>query len=116
MMGEYGRASRAPIISVAIVVVAEIAMIAAAAIHAAAGVVVVVVIVTIRVAPSRSWVDGLHRDLRSGLGCGVEGLSPGVILCPELYSGLHGDLGLLGKAVATVGWRGATVAGGRSMI
>lgn len=90
-------------------------MAAAAAVHAAAHVVVVVVI-AVEVAPVRSWVDGLYRDLGSGLGCGVKGLSPGIVFCPELHSGLHGDLGLLGKAVATVGGRGAAVAWGRRVI
>lgn len=113
MMGEGGRTSRSPITSGPTVVVVEIAVIAAAA-PAAAGVAAVIVVVG--VAPSWRWVDGLHRDLGSGLGCGVEGLSPGVVLCPELHRGLHGDLGLLGKAVAAVGGRGAAVARGRRAI
>lgn len=114
VMGEGGRTSRSPITSgSAVVVVAEIAVAAAAA-PATAGVAAVIVVV--RVAPSRSRVDGLHGDLGSGLGRGVEGLSPGVILCPELHRGLHGDLGLLGKAVAAVGRRGAAVAWGRRTI
>lgn len=99
MMGEGGRTSRSPITPTPTVVVIEIAMIAAAA-PATAGVAVVIVIVG--VAPGRSRVDGLHGDLGSGLSCGVEGLSPGVVLCPELHCGLHGDLGLLGKAMAAV--------------
>lgn len=64
------------------------------------------------VAPGGRSVDGLHRDLRPGLGGGVEDLSSGVVLCPQLHRGLHGDLGLLGEAVAAVGRRGAAVAGG----
>lgn len=76
MMGEGGRTSRSPVASAPTVVVVEIA----AGAPASAGVAAVIVI--IRVASSRSWVDGLHRDLGSGLGCGVEGLSPGVVLCP----------------------------------
>lgn len=113
VMGEGGRASRSPITSAPAVVVVEIAVIAAAA-SAAAG--VAAVIVAVGVAPRRCWVDGLHRDLGSGLGGGVEGLSAGVVLCPQLHCGLHGDLGLLGKAVAAVGGRGAAVARGRRAI
>lgn len=77
---------------------------------------VAAVIVTGRVAPGGNRVDGLHGDLGSGLGCGVESLSPRVVLCPELHGGLHGDLGLLGKAVAAVGGRGAAVARGRCAV
>lgn len=106
MMGEAGRTSRSPVASAPAVVVVEIAVIAAVA----------AVIVVVRVAPSWSWVHGLHRDLGSRLGRGVEGLSPGVVLCPELHCGLHGDLGLLGKAVAAVGGRGAAVARGRRAV
>lgn len=113
MVGEGGRRSRSPISSATIVVV-EIAVVAAAAAPAAAGVAAVIVIVG--VAPRWSGVDGLHRDLGSGLSRGVEGLSPGVVLCPELNCRLHGDLGLLGKAMAAVGRRGATVARGRRAI
>lgn len=113
MMGEGGRTSRSPIASAPTVVVVEIAMIAAAAPATAC---VAAVIVVVRVAPSWSWVHGLHRDLRSGLGRGVEGLSPGVVLCPELHRGLHGDLGLLGKAMAAVRRRGAAVVRGRRVI
>lgn len=91
-------------------------MIAAAAPAAPATTGVAAVIVIVRVAPSWSWIDGLHRDLGSGLSCGVKGLSPGVVLCPELHCGLHGDLGLLGKAMAAVGGRGAAVAWGRRAI
>lgn len=112
-MGEGGRASRSPISSATtVVVVVEIAMIAAVVVTAG----VAAVIFVVGVAPRRRCVDGLHRDLGAGLGCGVESLSPGVILCPELYRGLHGDLGLLGKAMAAVGWRGAAVAWGRRAI
>lgn len=117
MVGEGGRTSRSPISSattVVVVVVVEIAVIAAAAAPAAAGVAAVIVVVG--VAPSRSCVDGLHRDLGSGFGCGVEGLSPGVVLCPELNCRLHGDLGLLGEAMAAVRRRRAAVAWGRCAI
>lgn len=110
MMGEAGRAS---ITSHATVVVVEIAA-AAAAVPRATGAAAVIVIV--RVTSSWSWVHRLHRDLGPGLSSGVEGLSSGVILCPELHCGLHSDLGLLGKAVAAVGGRGAAVARGRSAI
>lgn len=113
MMGEAGRTSRSTVTPAPTVVVVEVAMIAAAA-PASSGVAAVIVIV--RVAPGRSGVDGLHRNLGSGLSCGVKGLSSGVILCPELHSGLHGDLRLLRKAMAAVGRRGAAVAWGRSAI
>lgn len=112
MMGESGGTSRSTVASAPAVVVVQIAPIAAAA-PAPVGVAAVIVI---RVAPCRSWIDGLHGDLGSGLGCGVEGLSAGVILCPELHCGLHGDFRLLGKAMAAVGRRRATVAWGRSTI
>lgn len=84
-----------------------VAEVAAAAVHAAsADVVVVVEVVTAVVAPRLNRVDRLHRDLRPGLGRGVEGLRAGVVFCPELHCGLHGDLGLLGEAVAAVArWR-----------
>ena len=116
MMGEGGRAARrsappAAAAGVVVVVVAEIAVAAAAAAH-----VVVVVIIAVEVAPVRGRVDGLHRDLGSGLGRSVEGLGPGVVLRPELHGGLHGDLGLLGEAVAAVGGRGAAVTRGRRVI
>ncbi len=113
MMSEGSRTSRSSITPAPTVVVIEVAMIAAAA-PAAAGVAAVIVVVL--VTPGRSWVDGLHGDLRSGLGCRVEGLSPGVVLCPELHCRLHGDLGLLGEAMAAVGGRGAAVAWGRCAI
>lgn len=45
-----------------------------------------------------------------GLGCGVVGLCSGVVLGAQLYSGLHGDLGVLGEAVAAVGGRRAVAA------
>lgn len=106
MVGEGGRRSRSPVSSATIVVV-EIAVVAAAA---------AAVIVIVGVAPRWSGVDGLHRDLGSGLGRGVEGLSPGVVLGPELNCRLHGDLGLLGKAMAAVGRRGATVTRGRCAV
>lgn len=50
--------------------------------------------------------DGLHGDLRAWLGGGVVHVRVGVILCAELYCGLHGDLGFVGEAVAAVGGRG----------
>lgn len=105
MMGEAGRTSRPPIIQApTVVVVADVGVIAAT------------VILVVTVGPSRSWVDGLHRDLGSGLSCGVEGLSSGVVLRPELHCGLHSDLGLLSKTMATVGRRGTAVAWGRHVI
>lgn len=108
MMGEGGRTPRSSITSAAAVVVVEIAVVAAAGVAA--------VIVVAGVSPGSGRVDGLHRDLGSGLSRGVEDLSPGVVFGPELHCGLHGDLGLLGKAVAAVGWRRAAVAGGRRAI
>lgn len=113
-IGERCRASRSPIstaAAVVVVVVVEIAMIAAVV---TAGVAAVIFVTG--VAPSRRRVDGLHRDLGTGLGCCVESLSPRVILCPELYCRLHGDLSLLGKAVAAIGWRWAAVTWGRCAI
>lgn len=113
MMGEGGRTSRPPIASApTVVVVVEIAVGAPAA--ATAGVAAVIVVV--RVTPRWSCVHGLHRDLRTWLSRGVEGLGPGVVLCPELHRGLHGDLRLLGKAMAAVGGRGAAVVWGRRVI
>lgn len=106
MMGKGGRTSRPPISSAPAVVVVEVAVIATTA----------AVKVVVRVAPSRSGVHRLHRDLGSGLSCGVKGLSPGIVLCPELHRGLHGDLSLLGKAMAAVGGRGAAVTWGRCAI
>lgn len=103
MMGEGGRTPRSTITSATAVAVVEIAVVAG-------------VIVVAGVSPGSGHVDGLHRDLGSGLGRGVEDLSPGVVLGPELHRGLHGDLGLLGKAVAAVGRRRAAVAGGRRAI
>lgn len=97
MMGKGGRTPRSPVPS-------------------APAAVVVVAAAVIVIAPRRSWVHGLHRDLGSGLGRRVEDLSPGVVLRPELHRGLHGDLGLLGKAVAAVGGRGAAVARGRRAV
>lgn len=113
VMGKAGGTSRSPISSAAAVVVVEIAVIAAAAPAAAR---TAAVIFTVWVASSRSWVDGLNRDLGSGLSCGVECLSSGVVLSPELHCGLHGDLGLLSKAMAAVGGRGAAVAWRRCAI
>lgn len=95
MMGVGGGTSRSHI-SPTTVIVVEIVMIAAATAAVAAVKVI-------------GRIDGLHRDLGPGLGCGVEGLCPWVILGSELNSRLHGDLGLLGKAVAAVGWRGTAV-------
>lgn len=49
--------------------------------------------------------DRLHRDLGEWLGGCVVHMRVGVILCAELHRGLHGDLRLVGKAVAAVrGW------------
>lgn len=98
MMGVGGGASRSHISPTAVIVVEIVVIAAAAASARIAGVKVI------------GRIDGLHRDLGPGLGCGVEGLRPRVVLGSELNSGLHGDLGLLGKAVAAVGWRGAAVA------
>lgn len=95
MMGVGGGTSRSNI-SPTTVIVVEIVMIAAAT----TGIAAVKVI---------GRIDGLHGDLGPGLGCGVEGLCPWVVLGSELNSRLHGDLGLLGKAVAVVGWRGTAV-------
>lgn len=95
MMGVGGGTLRSHISPTAVVVV-EIVMIAAAS----AGIAAIKVI---------GRIDGLHGDLGPGLGGGVEGLRPWVVLGSELNSRLHGDLGLLGKAVAAVGWRGTAV-------
>lgn len=96
MMGVGGGTLRAHV-SPATVVVVEIVVVAAGGGIAAVKV--------------TGGIDGLHGDLGPGLGCGVEGLCPGVVLGSELNSRLHGDLGLLGKAVAAVGRRGAAVTG-----
>ncbi|TNN64528.1 hypothetical protein EYF80_025276 [Liparis tanakae] len=101
VMGKGGRTSRSPVPSAPAVVVVVVVIVAAA---------------VIVIAPRRSRVHGLHRDLGCGLGRGVEDLSPGVVLRPELHRGLHGDLGLLGEAVAAVGGRGAAVARGRRAV
>lgn len=45
-----------------------------------------------------------------GFGRGVVGLCSGVVLCAQLYGGLHGDLSVLGEAVAAVGGRRAVAA------
>lgn len=111
MVGESVRTSRCPGTPTPAVVAVEIVLVAAAA-----SAVIAVVIVITRVASGRSRVHWLHRDLGSGLGRGVENLCPWVVLCPELYSRLHGDLGLLGEAVAAVRGRGAAVARGRCAI
>lgn len=100
MMGVGGGTLRSHISPTAVIVV-EIVMIAAA------GIAAVKVI---------GRIDGLHGDLGPGLGCGVEGLCPWVVLGSELNSGLHGDLGLLGKAVAAVGWRGTAVTRWRRVV
>lgn len=58
---------------------------------------------------------GLDGNVRMWLCRGVVGLCSGVVLCAQLYGGLHGDLGVLGEAVAAVGgWRAvvARVSGG----
>lgn len=112
MVGEGGRALGSSVASAAagsvVVVDVDVAVAAAAGVVVATG--------SGGVAPGGRGVDGLHRDLRPGLGRGVEDLGPGVVLGPQLHRGLHGDLGLLGKAVAAVGWRGAAVAGGRRAV
>lgn len=95
MMGAGGGTLRSQI-SPTTVIVVDIVMVAAAT----AGIAAVKVI---------ARIDGLHGDLGPGLSCGVEGLCPWVVLGSELNSRLHGDLGLLGKAVAAVGWRGTAV-------
>lgn len=95
MMGVGGRTPRSHIGPTAVIVV-EVVVIATATTGAAAVKVI-------------GGVDGLHGDLGPGLGCGVEGLRPRVVLGSELNRGLHGDLGLLGKAVAAVGRWGAAV-------
>lgn len=106
-MSEGRGACGAPITS------AVVTEVAATAVHAAsADVVVVIVIVTTVVAPRLNRAYRLHRDLRPGFSRGVEGLGAGVIFCPELHCGLHGDLGLLGKAAAAVA-RGRRVIGRR---
>lgn len=51
----------------------------------------------------RRRCEGLYGDLGSGFGRSVKGLSPGVVLCPQLDSRLHGDLSLLGETMAAVG-------------
>lgn len=53
---------------------------------------------------------GLDGDVRMWLCRGVVGLCSGVVLCAQLYGGLHGDLGVLGEAVAAVGGRRAVAA------
>lgn len=115
VVGEGGRASGSSVAPAAAgpVVVVDIAVAAAAA-----GVVVATAGGSwgSGVAPGGRSVDGLHRDLRPGLGRGVEDLGPGVVLGPQLHRGLHGDLGLLGEAVAAVGRRGAAVAGRRRAV
>lgn len=95
MMGVGGGTSRS-YISPTPVIVVEIIVIAAATASIAAVKVI-------------GRIDGLHGDLGRGLGRGVEGLCPRVVLGSELNGRLHGDLGLLGKAVAAVGRRGAAV-------
>lgn len=54
-----------------------------------------------------SWGEGLHVDLRVWLGRGVVGLRARVVLGAQLHGGAHGDLRLLGEAVAAVGRRHA---------
>lgn len=102
MMGVSGGTPRSHVCPTPVIVI-EIVVIAAASASIAA------VKVTGR-------VDGLHRDLGRGLGCCVEGLCPWVVLGSELNGRLHGDLGLLGKAVAAVGRRGAAVTWWRSVV
>lgn len=95
MMGVSGGTPRSHVSPTPVIVI-EIVVIAAASASIAAVKVI-------------GRVDGLHRDLGRGLGRCVEGLCPWVILGSELNGRLHGDLGLLGKAVAAVGRRGAAV-------
>lgn len=71
---------------------------------------VVIVVIAVGVG-----LEGLDGDVGLRLGCGVVGLRSGVVLGAQLYGGLHGDLGVLGEAVAAVGgWRAvaAGVSGG----
>lgn len=103
MVGVGGGAPRAHIRPAAVVVVEIVVIVAAAAAAAAASAGIAAVEFVGR-------IDGLHGDLGPGLGRGVEGLRPRVVLGSELNGRLHGDLCLLGKAVAAVGWRGAAVA------
>lgn len=116
VVGEGGRASGSSVAPAAaaagpvVVVDVAVAAAAAAAVATAGG------SWGSGVAPGGRSVDGLHRDLRPGLGRGVEDLGPGVVLGPQLHRGLHGDLGLLGEAVAAVGRRGAAVAGRRRAV
>lgn len=51
--------------------------------------------------------DGLHGDLGERLGGRVVHVCVGVVLRAELHRGLHGDLRLVGEAVAAVGRWGA---------
>lgn len=95
MMGIGGGTARSHISPTSVIVV-EIIVIAAATASIAAVKVI-------------GRIDGLHGDLGRGLSRGVEGLCPRVVLGSELNGRLHGDLGLLGKAVAAVGRRGAAV-------
>lgn len=58
---------------------------------------------------------GLDGNVRMRLGRCVVSLRSGVVLGTQLYSGLHGDVGVLGETVAAVGgWRAvaAGVSGG----
>lgn len=104
MMGEGCGATRPCVTTVTGVVIVQVPIPSAA------------VIVIGGVAPGWGRVNGLYGDLGPGLGGGVKGLSPGVVLGPELHRGLHGDLGLLCEAVAAVGGRGTAVPGGRCTI
>lgn len=51
--------------------------------------------------------DRLHGDLGARLSGGVVHMCMWVVLRAELHCGLHGDLCLVGEAVAAVGGRGA---------
>lgn len=104
MVGVGGGAPRPHVRPAAVVVVEIVVIVAAAAAAAAAASAGIAAVEFV------GRIDGLHGDLGPGLGRGVEGLRPGVVLGPELNGRLHGDLGLLGKAVAAVGRRGAAVA------
>lgn len=59
--------------------------------------------------------DGLHGDLGAWLGSGVVHVRVRVVLRAELHGRLHGDLGLMGEAVAAVGRRGAAAGAGVSL-
>lgn len=55
-------------------------------------------------------VEGLHRDARVWLGCGVVGLRAWIVLGAQLHRRLHGDVRVLREAMAAVGGRRCAVA------